>query len=121
MVSSINNTGLASIKQVITEMYLKMKAADTDGTNGLSKNELGSIDSGNSVVGKAFLDALQEQFDKIDADENGQISENDMKIAVLNQITNNSNVESSNNFGDMLCDFSKSLAKNLLNNYKDNV
>lgn len=126
MVASISSTDSNNIKQTIAEMYLKMKAADTDGVKGLSRQELASIDTGGTAAGSAFLHALQEQFDKLDADKNGQISENDMKITVLNQLSSqgatsiNSNIGNSNNLGGMLGSFSKSLAKNLLSNYKGN-
>lgn len=123
MEQGVNNTCSGSIQQIISEMYKKMKAADTDGTTGLSKKELASIDANDNIVGSAFLQALTEQFDKLDADKNGQLSQNDMEIAISKQfshpeiagITNNNN---SGNFGSMLGKFSESFIQKLLSNYK---
>lgn len=122
MEPSVNNTCSGSIQQIISEMYKKMKAADTDGITGLSKKELASIDANDNIVGSAFLQALTEQFDKLDADKNGQLSQSDMETAISKQfshpeiagITNNN----SGNFGSMLGKFSESFIQKLLSNYK---
>lgn len=81
MVSSISSTANDSIQLMMAQMFQKMNAADTDGTAGLSKAELSSIDSGNDFVGSAFLKSLSSQFDSIDADGNGQLSASEIASA----------------------------------------
>lgn len=80
MVSTISNTATDNI-QLMMQMFQKMKAADTDGTNGLSKSELSSIDSGSDTSGAAFLKSLTNQFDSLDADKNGQLSASEIATA----------------------------------------
>lgn len=79
MVSTINNNN--SIQLMMAQMFQKMQTADTDGTKGLSKDELSSIDSGSDVGGAAFLKSLTNQFDELDADGNGQLSESEIASA----------------------------------------
>lgn len=81
MVSSISSTANDSIQLMMAQMFQKMNAADTDGTAGLSKAELSSIDSGNDLGGSAFLKSLSSQFDSIDADGNGQLSASEIASA----------------------------------------
>lgn len=81
MVSSINSTASESIQQMIAQMFQNMAAADTDGTKGLSKEELSSIDTSSEVGGSAFLKSLTDQFDQLDADGNGQLSGIEMASA----------------------------------------
>lgn len=78
MVSTISND--VNIQQMM-QMFQKMKAADTDGTSGLSKSELSSIDSGSDVRGADFLKSLTNQFDSLDADKNGQLSASEIATA----------------------------------------
>lgn len=127
MVSNINNTDLNNVQQVISEMYKKLKAADTDGVDGLSKKELASINTSNKLS-SAFLQTLSEQFDKLDADKNGQLSKNDLETAISRQFShqeiaattfNNNNLGNLSNFGSTLGSFSKSLTQKILSEYKN--
>lgn len=81
MVSGISNTATDSIQLMMAQMYQKMNAADTDGTAGLSKSELSSIDTGDDKGGSAFLQSLSSQFDSLDADGNGQLSASEIASA----------------------------------------
>ena len=81
MVSSINGTDDESMKQMMALMFQKMGAADTDGTKGLSKSELSSIDAGDDSGGSAFLKSLSDQFDELDTDANGQLSSDEIAKA----------------------------------------
>lgn len=81
MVSSIGNTATDSIQLMMAQMYQKLNAADTDGTAGLSKDELSSIDAGDDKGGSAFLKSLSSQFDSLDADGNGQLSASEIASA----------------------------------------
>lgn len=53
----------------------KLTAADTDGTSGLSKVELSSIDTGNDSGKANFIKNLTTNFDKIDTNADGQLSQ----------------------------------------------
>lgn len=81
MVSSINSSDSNGLQQLMAQMYQKMNSADTDGTKGLSKSELSSVDAGSDVGGAAFLKSLNDQFDSIDADGNGQLSASEISSA----------------------------------------
>lgn len=81
MTSSISSTAQDSIQLMMQQMYQKIGAADTDGTAGLSKDELSSIDSSGDVGGSAFLKSLSEQFDTLDVDGNGQLSTEEISSA----------------------------------------
>lgn len=80
MVSSIGNNQ-DNIQQMMAAMLQKMNAADTDGTTGLSKSELSSIDSSNDAGGAAFLKSLTDQFNSLDADGNGELSASEIANA----------------------------------------
>lgn len=80
MVSSISNNS-TEIQKLMAQMMQSMKKADTDGTSGLSKNELASVDSSGDVGGSAFLKSLSDQFDSLDADGNGQLSASEIASA----------------------------------------
>lgn len=80
MVSSISNAD-SGIQQLMAQMYQKMGAADTDGTAGLSKKELASIDAGSDLGGAGFLNSLSAQFDKIDADGDGELTAKEISNA----------------------------------------
>lgn len=80
MVSSTSATS-GGIEQLMMAMYQKMNAADTDGITGLSKDELSSIDTGNDVGGTAFLKMLNDKFDSLDADGNGELSGSEIAAA----------------------------------------
>lgn len=81
MSSSINSTAQDAIQLMMQQMYQKMNAADTDGTAGLSKTELSSIDTGNDQGGVAFLKSLTEQFNSLDSDGDGQLSAQEISNA----------------------------------------
>lgn len=81
MTTSINCSDSDSIKQMMALMFQKMKAADADGTSGLSKSELSSIDAGEDFGGADFLKSLNAQFDSLDADGNGQLSTKEIASA----------------------------------------
>jgi len=81
MISSIQNSASDSIQQMMALMMQNMGAADTDGTKGLSKSKLASVDAGRDVGGSAFLKSLTEQFDALDADSNGQLSSEEIASA----------------------------------------
>lgn len=74
MLSSIENDASDSIKQMMAQMFQKIGAADTDGKAGISKIELSSVNAGDDVGGAAFLKSLNEKFDELDADADGQLS-----------------------------------------------
>ena len=80
MVSSITDDD--SIQQMMSLMFQKMSAADTDGTEGLSLDELSSIDTSGDAGGAAFLQSLTNQFDQLDADGNGQLSDEEISSAM---------------------------------------
>lgn len=63
-----------TLKTMMTQLFSKMNKADTDGTSGLSKDELSSVNAGEDVGGAAFLSSLEEQFDELDSDKDGQLS-----------------------------------------------
>lgn len=81
MVSGISSTAEDSIQLMMQQMLQKMKNADTDGTKGLSKTELSSIDTSKDQGGANFLKSLQEQFDTLDADGNGELSSSEISAA----------------------------------------
>lgn len=81
MVSSIGSTSTDNIQQMMAQMYQKLGAADTDGTKGVSRDELSAIDSSGDVGGSAFLKSLSDQFDELDADASGELSINEIASA----------------------------------------
>lgn len=72
MVSSIANSD--ELQQMMAQLLQKMNSADTDGIQGLSKNELESISTDAKDGSSAFLDALSSQFSELDANGDGQLS-----------------------------------------------
>lgn len=80
MVSSISSSD-DDVQQMMALMLQSMNAADTDGTSGLSKSELSSINAGDDAGGSAFLKSLTDQFDSLDADKNGQLSSEEISDA----------------------------------------
>lgn len=74
MTASINATDSDSLQMMMMQMYQKINAADKDGISGISKKELSSIDMGDDVGGAAFLKSLNEQFDALDKDQNGELT-----------------------------------------------
>lgn len=81
MVSSISSNDSDSLKEMMALMYQKMGAADTDGISGLSKDELTSIKTGDDVDGASFLNSLLDQFDQLDSDKNGQLTNSEIATA----------------------------------------
>lgn len=79
MVSSISSSsGSSQLQQLMAEMQKRMKSADTDGTKGLSKDEISSVSSKDDTGGTNFLNSLTENFSKIDTDSDGQLSEKEI-------------------------------------------
>lgn len=81
MVTGINSADSGDMQLLMAQMYQKLKAADTDSTKGLSKDELSSIGITNDAGGTAFLKSLSAQFDKLDTDSNGQLSASEIASA----------------------------------------
>lgn len=81
MVSSISSSGSDYIAQMIAQMQQKMQLADTDGTKGLSKDELASINTSSDVGGSSFLNKLTANFDKIDTNGDGQLTGSEISAA----------------------------------------
>lgn len=78
MTASINTTDSDSLQMMMMQMYQKINAADKDGISGISKKELSSIDMGEDVGGAAFLKSLNEQFDALDKNKNGELAANEI-------------------------------------------
>jgi len=83
MISSIYDADSGAVQLAMAAMYQKMNSANTDGISGLSKDELSSIDTSGDVGASAFLKSLTDQFDKLDADANGQLSEKEIAFKKL--------------------------------------
>lgn len=81
MVSSIGSAEISSMQDILSLMYQKINAADTDGTTGLSKDELSSIDSFEDVGGSQFLKTLKDKFDELDTDANGELSTEEIFVS----------------------------------------
>lgn len=64
----------ANMHQLMAEVMQKMNAADTDGVKGLSKDELSSITSVSGSGGNSFIESLNQRFEEIDGDANGQLT-----------------------------------------------
>lgn len=80
MVTGINSANSGEMQLMMAQFYQKLNAADVDGTKGLSKDELSSIDT-SDAGGSAFLKSLTDQFSKLDADSNGQLSSSEIAQA----------------------------------------
>ena len=82
MVTSISSSSNSDyIQQLMAQMMKNMSAADTDGTTGLSKTEISSINTGDDKGGAGFLKALSDNFDKIDSDSNGQLTQSEIQAS----------------------------------------
>lgn len=81
MVSGIGSAEISSMQEMMALMYQKMNAADTDGTAGLSKDELSSMDSFEDVGGSQFLKTLKDKFDALDTDANGELSSEEIFVS----------------------------------------
>ncbi len=69
------------LQLMLNNIQPKLDKADTDGINGLSADELASIDAKDD----GFLKTLKEQFSKIDTDSNGQITTEEIKNSLSAQ------------------------------------
>lgn len=87
MVSSMYSIDASDIVQMF-KLYNKMKSADTDGVQGLSKAELSSIDTGANSVESDFLQALSACFDKLDSDGDGELSRNEIVTGISSHAIN---------------------------------
>lgn len=74
MVTGINSANSGEMQLMMAQFYQKLNAVDTDGTKGLSIDELSSIDTTKDAGGTAFLKSLTDEFSKLDADGNGQLN-----------------------------------------------
>lgn len=81
MVTGINSADSSDMQLMMAQFYQKLNAADTDGTKGLSLDELSSVDTTNDAGGTAFLKSLTDQFSQLDADGNGQLSSSEISQA----------------------------------------
>lgn len=81
MLSSISNSAEDSIQLMMSQMLQKMNAADTDGTSGLSLDEILSIDTSDDTGGAAFLKSLKDQFKTLDSNSDGQLSSKEIFTA----------------------------------------
>lgn len=119
MVSDINSTADDSIQLMMAHMYQKLNKADTDGTAGLSKSELSSIDADNKT-GAAFLKSLQEQFDALDKDGDKQLSSNEIASLKPNNPLSTQDVSSlASSAGESLGRLTTSFVQKLLDSYKN--
>jgi Ca2+-binding EF-hand superfamily protein len=134
MISNINISN--NIQQSVAEIYKQMRAADTDGIKGLSKDELSSVDTSKSSEGASFIQTLSDEFDNLDIDENGQLSGSEMSFGKPPKIklqagVNVNDASFLNNLADInnsdglsineLSSFSSSNARvnDLINNFED--
>lgn len=82
MSMSIGSVGAnEDIHAMMLEMFNKINKADTDGTTGLSLEELSSVDTSKDVGGQAFIKSLTEQFEDLDSNSDGQLSKDEMAYA----------------------------------------
>lgn len=82
MVSNISgNAGLDAMQQMMAAMHQKMKAANTDGKEGLSKAELASLENGDDKDSARMASELSKNFDKIDKNGDGQATDEEVKAA----------------------------------------
>lgn len=81
MLSSISSSAEDSIQLMMAQMLQKMNSADTDGSSGLSKDELSSIDTTGDIGGSAFLKSLVDQFSSLDSNGDGQLSSEEISLA----------------------------------------
>lgn len=101
-----------------------LASADTDGTAGLSANELSAIDTSGNAGKANFVNNLIKNFDKIDTDGNGQLSQSEIiaskpegpppEMAVANGSSS-----SSNGLGNSLSNLSNAFIQKLLSSYQN--
>ncbi len=126
MISSISSTAQDSIQLMMQQMLGKISAADTDGTVGLSKDELSAIDSTGNVGTSTFLKSLSEQFDTLDADGNGQLTADEISAARPPEpmgpppgLTISDNSDTSSSSSDLIQQLLESILDNLAESYGD--
>lgn len=122
MVQSISNAE-AGIQKLMTQMVQNLNNADTDGVKGLSKEELNSIDAKNNIAGAGFAKFLSSQFEKIDTDENGQLSAKEIAsskpLGQLGKLGAPTGLELNQNKSEnALGNFPNSFVQKLLNAYQ---
>lgn len=126
MVSGVNGVDSDSVKKMLADIYNKMSVSDLDGKAGLSKSELASVNPNGDVSTAAFQKVLTEQFDKLDTDADGQITENELlnsNISITPAISASStaptlgaqSMTSSTNFASL----AESCIQKLMNSYKN--
>lgn len=113
----------------IEEMF---SANDTDGTSGLSSEELASVDTGDDMGAANFIKNLTKDFDKIDTNQDSQLSKEEIDAAKPqgpppgnrgegHTADNNGNSESNfSEFKEKLGDLTGYLFKQLVEAYKNN-
>lgn len=123
MVSGINSVDSDSVKQLLADIYNKMSVADTDGKAGLSKSELASVNSNGDVGTAAFQKVFTEQFDKLDADKNGQLSQSELQssnLSVTPSVTDSLNTAATSGIsGTSFGKLAESCIQKLMNSYKN--
>lgn len=124
MVSGVNGVNSDSVKQMLADIYNKMSVADIDGKAGLSMSELASVNTDGDVNTAAFQKVLTEQFDKLDADKDGQLSQSELlnsSITVTPTIsaTTSNSAGQTNNSSTSFGNLAESCIQKLMNSYKN--
>lgn len=93
MTSSISSNAL-SAQSYMDKMYQKlMDTTSTDGTAGLTKDELSSLGNnsnnidGTPIGGPTFFKALSQEFDSLDKNKDGKLTADEIPTATLNKVT----------------------------------
>lgn len=120
MVSGVNSIDTDSVKKMLADIYNKMSVSDIDGKAGLSQAELASVNPGNDLNTAAFQKVLTEQFDRLDTDKDGQLTESELlnsNVSLTPTVTdpNAQTSASSANFSRM----AESCVQKLMNSYKN--
>lgn len=89
--------------------------ADTDGTEGLSKDELSSVDTGGDQVQANFVNTLVKNFKTIDSDGNGQLSQREIMASMSDNAQSTSQASS---LGSQAGAFANSFIQKLIEGYK---
>lgn len=79
MVSTVSSSYASAFTK---SLAMKMVNGNTDGTSGLSKAELSSLTSDSNSIGSSFFKALSDNFDKLDSDQNGEVTTEEIGQAV---------------------------------------
>lgn len=123
MVSGINGVDSDSVKKLLADIYNKMSVADTDGAAGLSKSELASVNTNGDIDTAAFQKVFMEQFDKLDADKNGQLSQSELQssnLSVTPSVTDSlSTTAASSISGTSFGSMAESFIQKIMNSYKN--